>query len=174
MAWDWVVAPVVAGVVGLAGIASTWSIGLRDRKIRSEERKEQRRSEVYIDLLVQVSHDIIDAIPLVGAIGGAVPQPRKPEDGILLSARLEAFGTREVRRRYTALLEEIENIRGLRATIDRRREGTPLVSESEVTQSLSTDELWKVNRAGWQDLLKLRDELTDQIRRELGELPMST
>ncbi|MFI6263200.1 hypothetical protein [Micromonospora sp. NPDC051006] len=172
MAWEWV-APVSTGVVGVAGIASTWSIGLRDRKARAEERKEQRRAEVYIDLLVRVSHDIIDAIPLVGSLAGPVPERQKPEEEILLQARLAAFGSRGVSDTYAQMLEEISNLRHLKNIANGRR-GKIHVTESEATKSLSLDEIYQLKRKKWDEVLGLRDMLTNQIRRELGELPVPT
>ncbi|MFI2652686.1 hypothetical protein [Micromonospora fulviviridis] len=174
MAWEWV-APVVTGAVGIVGMASTWSLSLRDRKVRALERQEQRRAETYVDLLVQVNHEWIPVLSTVAVVVGDRPEPRSPDEEMLLRARVDAYGSASVRDLYEKLRRAVHLLVYTHGIIRERhsRRGQPrsneIYHEPPDVRDLSDEDLASLKRRRWEATDQLRKSLVEQVRRELSD-----
>lgn len=174
MAWDWVDS-VVGAAGGIVGVVTTWSVAFRDRKARALERQEQRCAETYVDLLVQINHDWIPALSTQAIVVGDRPEPRLPEEEMLLRARVDAFGSPAVRDLYAKLMRAIHLVvwtHGIVRDRDFRRVNPPpanvITQEPTEVRDLSDAELAALKDRRWKAAEQARETLVDQIRRELG------
>lgn len=174
--WATIVTSASAGAI-LGAIAkgmADWLTETRRFKREDERRLEQRRVEVYVELLLSVARDWIPAMATTSTVVGDRPREATIDERFLLTARINAFGSSEVRKLYQDLRNAVGLVVSTHASIIRlnsqalQAHSTNANVEHEGAGSPAWRELVAQHEARWKAAQMIREDLERQVRLEMG------
>lgn len=163
-------------VVGLAGgVGATWVSLRAAQSAQREDRQQERRAELYVDVLEEVARVWVIVLEsdasLVSSDPSDLPKPLTIDESFTLQARIDAFASRRVSELYTEVGRLAGSVKYWQEMLVQKNSvGLPWVAEylfPPNVKNLSREQVLAKRETVRDDVEKARNSLQTLIRHEL-------